>query len=126
MQKGLGWILFAWIMLLSAGVMNILKGIAALDQTRFWTDYGSIYIYGDLRTWGWILLIWGVVLVLAAVSVWKGGNFGRWIGIFAAALNLFFQFMFIPAYPFWALTIMVLDVLVIYGLSVYGGDALED
>ena len=66
------------------------------------------------------------MLVLAAVSVWKGGSFGRWIGIFAATLNLFFQFMVIPAYPFWALTIMVLDVLVIYGLAVYGGDALED
>jgi hypothetical protein len=126
MQKGLGWVLFAWIMLLSAGVMNILKGIAALDQTSFWTDYGSVYVYGDLRTWGWILLIWGVVLVLAAVSVWKGGGFGRWIGIFAASLNLFFQFMFLPAYPFWALTIMVLDVLVIYGLAVYGGGELED
>jgi hypothetical protein len=126
MQKGLGWILFAWIMLLTAGIMNILRGISALDQTKFWTDYGSVYIYGDLRTWGWILLIWGIVLVLAAVSVWKGGSFGRWIGIFAAALNLFFQFMVLPAYPFWALTIMVLDVLVIYGLAVYGGDALED
>ena len=126
MQKGLGWILFAWIMLLSAGVMNILKGIAALDQTKFWTDYGAVYVYGDLRTWGWILLIWGVLLVLAAVSVWKGGSFGRWIGIFAATLNLFFQFMFLPAYPFWALTIMAIDVMVIYGLAVYGGDALEE
>ena len=126
MQKGLGWILFAWIMLLTAGVLNILRGIAALDKTSFWTDYGSVYVYGSLRTWGWILLIWGVLLVLAAVSVWKGGGFGRWIGIFAAALNLFFQFMFLPAYPFWALTIMALDIMVIYGLAVYGGDALED
>jgi hypothetical protein len=126
MQKGLGWVLFAWIMLLCAGVMNIIKGIAALDQTALWTDYGSIYVYGDLRTWGWILLIWGIVLIIAAASVWKGGGFGRWIGIFAASLNLFFQFLFLPAYPFWALTIMVLDVLIIYGLAVYGGGELED
>jgi hypothetical protein len=106
--------------------MNIIKGIAALDQTAFWSDYGSIIVYGDLRTWGWILLIWGVLLLLAALSVYRGGQFGRWMGIIAASVNLFFQFIFLPAYPFWALSIMVVDVLVIYGLAVYGGLAEED
>ena len=122
MNKGLGWIMFAWIMLLTAGVMNIINGIVALGNTSFWTDYGAVYVYGDLRTWGWILLIWGIVLCFAAASVWRGGGFGRWIGIFAAAINMFLQMLFIPAYPFWALFVMVLDVLVIYGLTVYGGE----
>ena len=121
MDKGLGWIMFAWIMLLTAGIMNIINGIVALGNTSFWTDYGAVYVYGDLRTWGWILLIWGIVLCFAAASVWRGGGFGRWIGIFAAAINMFLQMLFIPAYPFWALFVMVLDVLVIYGLTVYGG-----
>ena len=122
MDKGLGWIMFAWIMLLTAGIMNIINGIVALGNTSFWTDYGAVYVYGDLRTWGWILLIWGIVLCFAAASVWRGGGFGRWIGIFAAAINMFLQMLFIPAYPFWALFVMVLDVLVIYGLTVYGGE----
>lgn len=126
MEKGLGWIVFAWLLLISAGVMNIIKGIAALDDTKIWTDYGSIIIYGDLRTWGWILLVWGVLLLLAALSVYRGGEMGRWFGIIAASINLFFQFVFLPAYPFWALVIMVLDVLVIYGLAVYGGQPTED
>ncbi len=123
MNKGLGWIMFAWVMLLTAGIMNIIDGVVALGRTKFWTDYGAVYVYGDLRTWGWIVLIWGIVLCFAAASVWRGGGFGRWLGIFAAALNLFLQMFFIPAYPFWALTIIVLDVLVIYGLTVYGGTA---
>ena len=122
MNKGLGWIMFAWIMLLTAGIMNIINGIVALGNTSFWTDYGAVYVYGDLRTWGWILLVWGIVLCFAAASVWRGGGFGRWIGIFAAAINMFLQMLFIPAYPFWALFVMVLDVLVIYGLTVYGGE----
>ncbi|MEE4275573.1 MAG: hypothetical protein V2J16_06900 [Thermoleophilia bacterium] len=105
--------------------MNIIKGIAALDQTSFWTDYGSIIVYGDLRTWGWILLVWGVLLLLAALGVYRGGELGRWFGIIAASVNLFFQFVFLPAYPFWAITIMVLDVLVIYALAVYGGQSDE-
>ena len=126
MNKGLGWIMFAWVMLLTAGIMNIIDGVVALGQTKFWTDYGAVYVYGDLRTWGWIFLIWGIVLCFAAASVWRGGGFGRWLGIFAAAINLFLQMFFLPAYPFWALTIMALDVLVIYGLTVYGGSAQED
>ena len=126
MNKGLGWIMFAWVMLLTAGIMNIIDGVVALSQTKFWTDYGAVYVYGDLRTWGWIVLIWGIVLCFAAASVWRGGGFGRWLGIFAAAINLFLQMFFLPAYPFWALTIMVLDVLVIYGLTVYGGSTQED
>jgi hypothetical protein len=126
MNKGLGWIMFAWVMLLTAGIMNIIDGVVALGQTKFWTDYGAVYVYGDLRTWGWIVLIWGIVLCFAAASVWRGGGFGRWLGIFAAAINLFLQMFFLPAYPFWALTIMVLDVLVIYGLTVYGGTTQED
>jgi hypothetical protein len=126
MNKGLGWIMFAWVMLLTAGIMNIIDGVVALGQTKFWTDYGAVYVYGDLRTWGWIVLIWGIVLCFAAASVWRGGGFGRWLGIFAAAINLFLQMFFLPAYPFWALTIMVLDVLVIYGLTVYGGSTQED
>ena len=126
MNKGLGWIMFAWVMLLTAGIMNIIDGVVALGQTKFWTDYGAVYVYGDLRTWGWIFLIWGIVLCFAAASVWRGGGFGRWLGIFAAAINLFLQMFFLPAYPFWALTIMALDVLVIYGLTVYGGSTQED
>ena len=126
MNKGLGRIMFAWVMLLTAGIMNIIDGVVALGQTKFWTDYGAVYVYGDLRTWGWIVLIWGIVLCFAAASVWRGGGFGRWLGIFAAAINLFLQMFFLPAYPFWALTIMALDVLVIYGLTVYGGSTQED
>jgi hypothetical protein len=126
MEKGLGWMIFAWVMLLTAGVMNIVQGVTALAKTSFWTDYGAVYVTGDLRTWGWILLIWGIVILIGAASVYRGGQFGRWIGIFAAALNMIMQLVFIPAYPFWALTIMVLDVLVIYALAVYGGGELED
>ena len=121
MEKGIGWMVFAWIMLFTAGVLNIIDGIVALANTSFWTDYGAVYVYGDLRTWGWILLIWGIVLLIAAASVYRGGQFGRWFGITAAMINVFIQLLFIPAYPFWALFVMVLDVLVIYGLAVYGG-----
>ena len=121
MRRGTGWLLFAWLMLLAGGAMNVIQGFAALGQSRFWGETGSTLVYGDLRQWGWFLLLWGVVLLVAAVNLWRGGRLGRWVGIGAAALNLILQMAFAPAYPLWAVAIMSVDMLVIYALAVYGG-----
>ena len=119
-DKGHGWILFAGIMVLVAGVLNLIYGIAAIDDSKFMINDAQ-YVFSDLNTWGWILVVMGVLQGFAAFSIWRGGAYGRWFGIFAAGLSLFGAFFAIQAYPFWALTIIAIDVLVIYGLAVYGG-----
>jgi hypothetical protein len=63
----------------------------------------------------------GIIAVLAALSVMRGTEWGRWFGIIVASIQLLVQIFWIPIVPFWALTIIVLDMLVIYGLAVYGG-----
>lgn len=73
MDRGIGWILFAWLMLLVAGVMSLIDGIVALSQSSFFHDYGAHYVASNLTTWGWVALIIGVVEIIAAVSVWRGG-----------------------------------------------------
>jgi len=120
MHKGLGWILFAWFMLLIAGVMNVIDGIVALGRHEFFRSAGAHYVVANLTTWGWVVLIWGILQILAAFSVWRAGAFGRWAGIVAAGVNLVIQMVFLPAYPAWALSVMVIDIIVIYGLAVYG------
>jgi hypothetical protein len=121
MDKGPGWILFAWLMLLVAGVMGIIDGIVALSQSSFFDAYGAQYISGSLTTWGWVALIMGIVTVAAAFSVMRGGIFGQWFGIIIASVGVLVQLTWIPIVPFWALFIMLLDILVIYALAVYGG-----
>jgi uncharacterized membrane protein (DUF2068 family) len=120
MGKGLGWILFAWFMLLIAGVMNVIDGIAALGSKEFFKTHAAVTLANNLHTWGWIVLIWGVLQIAASVSIWRAAAFGRWFGILAAGVNIFIQMLFLPTYPVFALSIMVIDVLVIYGLAVYG------
>ena len=80
-------------------------------------------MFTDLRTWGWITLIIGVLLIVAAMGVFSGSGFARWFGIFAAGLNAIALFgsPTAQAYPFWSLIIFALDILVIYALAVYGG-----
>lgn len=118
--EGTGWLLFAGIMLMIAGVLNIIWGIAAIGESRFFA-LNATYILSGLNTWGWIVLIIGVLELLAAFSIWAGGQYGRWLGIFAAGVNAIAALMTISAYPFWALCLFGVDLLVIYGLAAYGG-----
>ena len=96
-------------------------GIAAIGESTFFVD-DTKYIFSDLRTWGWIVLILGALQLAAAFSIWSGGTFGRWFGIGAATVNAMAALLAIPAYPLWSLAIFAVDVLVIYGLAIYGGD----
>jgi hypothetical protein len=120
-KEATGWIMYAWIVLIVVGVWNIIEGVVAIARSHFWTSTGAHYVIADLRAWGWIILIWGILEVLAAGSVWRGGQWGRWFGIFVAGVAVILQFLFLPAYPFWALINIFLYSLVLYGLAVYGG-----
>jgi hypothetical protein len=119
-DRGGGWILFAGIMLMLVGILNVIWGIAAIADSSFFIN-DTKYIISNLNTWGWVTVILGAVQLLAAFSIWNGNQFGRWIGIAVAGLSSISALMSIPAYPFWSLAIFAVDILVIYGLVAYGG-----
>jgi hypothetical protein len=120
-DRGYGWLVFAGIMICLAGVLNVIWGIAAIGDAHFFVN-GADYILSGLNTWGWIVLVLGVLQVLAAFSIWQGGSYGRWFGIGIAGLSAIGALMSIPAYPFWSLAIFAIDILIIYGLAAYGGN----
>jgi hypothetical protein len=119
-KQGTGWVLFAWIIMAFAGVMSLIYGASALANSAVFAD-GAEFLVSDLRTWGWITLVLGVVQLFAAASIWKGGEFGRWVGIIIAGLNILAQMGTIQASPFWTIVIIGFDLLVIYALAIYGG-----
>ncbi len=118
--KGAGWILFATAMLAIAACLNIIWGIAAVSSSHFFVAHAT-YILSDLNTWGWIVMGFGALEALAAVSVWRGGSFGRWFGIAVGCVAALVAMLTIPAYPLWSITLVALYVLVVYGLTAYGG-----
>jgi len=122
-EEGVGWVVFAGIMILIAGILNTIWGIAAIGNSKFFTQ-NATYILSSLNTWGWIVLIIGVLQLFAAFSIWQGGAYGRWIGIITAGFSAIASLMSIGAYPFWALCLFGIDLLVIYGLAAYGGRQL--
>jgi hypothetical protein len=118
--EGAGWVAFAGIMIFIVAVLNAFWGIAAIDKASFFVE-DERYIISDLSTWGWIVLIIGVLQLFAAFSIWSGGAYGRWIGIITAGLGSISALLSIPGYPFWSLCVFFASILVIYGLAVYGG-----
>jgi hypothetical protein len=123
-ERGFGWLLFAATMLGLAGVLSIFDGIAALSKSSFYAA-NAHFVFSDLRTWGWFMLVVGALLIVAAMGVFQGSAFARWFGIFAAGLNALTFFGAVQSYPFWSLMVFSLDVLVIYALAVYGGKRMD-
>jgi uncharacterized membrane protein HdeD (DUF308 family) len=120
-NRGEGWIVFAGVMLMLAGLLNAIWGIAAIDDSAFFTDEGRYVIFDSLNTWGWFLLIVGILQLIAAFSVWNGHAFGQIFGIACASLNAIILLFTVNAFPFAAFMLFIVDILVIYGLAVYGG-----
>jgi hypothetical protein len=117
--RGSGWLLFAATMLGLTGSLNALIGLAAIGQSRVF-EGDATYLFGSLRSLGWVLLLLGVGQVVAAFGVGGRAFWGRWAGILVAGLNILGHVVFAHAYPFWSLVAIVLDVLVIYALTVWG------
>jgi hypothetical protein len=120
--RGYGLLIFASVLLLVVGFWNVIQGISAIARSRVFIG-GAHYVFGDLRAWGWIALIFGVLQLVAGVGVLIGNQLARWFGIAVLGLNAIDQMFFIPAYPFWSLTIIAMDVVALYGLCAYGSRA---
>lgn len=120
-----GWVTFAGVMLFILGVLNVIYGIAAIGDSKFFIQ-DQKYILSNLNTWGWVTLILGVLQLVAAFSLWAGRLYGRFAAILAASLSAFAALLSLPAYPFWSLAIFALDIIVIYQVAMYGGAGYED
>jgi hypothetical protein len=119
-----GWIVFAAVFMVTIGAINAIQGLAALFRDE---DYWVSLVNGTAMTfnvtgWGWIHLIFGILLVIVGILLIQGSTFARVVGIALVALNMLAQFAWAPVYPFWALIVIALDIVVIYALVVHGGE----
>jgi hypothetical protein len=120
-MRGLGRAIFAAVLLLIAGTLNIIYGFGAVGDAHFFTDTGSHYVFSSLHTWGWITVIIGVIQLTGGFSLFAGGTWGRIVGIVAASIGALGALLSVGgAYPFWSLGVFAICVIVIHGLIVYG------
>src|SRR5689334_17892133 len=117
--EGYWMIVFAVALLVTVGFFNLIDGIAAIANSHVFVA-NAHYVIGDLRAWGWTALIMSILQLVAGLGVLAGNQVARWAGVGLLALNLIAQMFFLPAYPFWSLTIIAVDVVALWGLCVYG------
>ena len=117
--RGYGLIFFAAILMFVGGFFNLLYGIAAIANSHVFVA-NVHYVIGDLRAWGWVTLILGILMLAAGGGVLAGNQLARWFAVAILGLNAIDMMFFLPAYPFWALVIIAVDVVALYGLCAYG------
>jgi hypothetical protein len=118
-DRGYGWVLFAGTLLLILGILNLIEGLAAVGDAHFFARNAN-YITGSLHTWGWVVVCIGVLDLAVGFGVFVKNPFARWTGVAVLCANAIAQLLMMPAYPFWSLSIVTLDILAIYGLIAYG------
>jgi hypothetical protein len=111
-------VILAGAFLMLGGVLNVIYGIAAVSNSKFFVNETK-FIFSDLKTWGWILLIIGILELFASASLLAGKAFGRWVGIVVGSVAAISALLSISAYPLWSLAIFALSLWIVYGLAVY-------
>jgi hypothetical protein len=114
-----GWIVFAAVVMLIVGSIDFFEGLIAVIRKHYYVVTPDQIIVFNVTTWGWLTLIWGIVLVLAGLALWSGATWARWFSIVVVSVNLLGQLGWLgsTAYPLWTLTGIALSIIVIYALT---------
>lgn len=120
----IGWVIFGGVLMMLAGCFNAIAGLVALfDDQYYHVSSKGLMVQADYRTWGWVLLIYGIVVAVAGVCVLFGQTWARVVAVVLAVVNALINLAFLAAYPVWSVIIIALDVVVIYALIVHGREA---
>ena len=108
-----GWITFAGALTIITGALNALDGFIAFYRATY---LRQIFIFGNLRFWSFVLLVFGAVQILAGFAILGGRGWGRWFGIVTVSINALAQLAVIGSYPFSAAAIIAYDLAILYAL----------
>jgi hypothetical protein len=121
-MRGAGRVVFAAVLLLIAGTLNIIYGIGALDDANIFVN-DKRYIFTNLNTMGWVLIVLGVIQLTGGISLMAGNTYGRVLGIIGGSLGAIGALLSIGGdFPWWSLGIFFLCVWVVHGILVFGTD----
>ncbi len=116
-----GWVVFGAMMMVLLGAFQAITGLVAIfDDGYYLVRSNGLVVNVDYTAWGWVHLVIGLVALGAGFGLIRGAMWGRILGITVAAVSAIVNFAFISAFPFWALTMIVFDVLIIYAIAAHG------
>ena len=118
-QPMAGWISFAAIMMMLVGVLDFFEGLIAVVRGKYYVVSSEQIIVFNLSTWGWLTLLWGILLFCAGAALLSGAGWARWLTVVLAGINVLGQLSFLGSstWPLWTLVIISLNIVVIYALT---------
>ena len=120
-----GWIYFASMMMLVLGGLQALAGLVALFKDDFYLVTEKALVAFNYTAWGWINILIGLVLVVTGIEIARGSGWARVIASLVVVVNAIGNLAFLPAYPVWCSIALIVDVMIIYALTVHGGELRE-
>ena len=118
-----GWVVFAGAMMVVLGVFQFIEALTALfKDTYSLVASNGLLVTVNYTTWGWTHLVIGLVAVLAGLALLVGRMWGRILGVVAASASAIVNLAFVAAAPVWAVTVIAIDLIVIYAICVHGGE----
>lgn len=122
-----GWIRLGAILMMIIGVIDFFQGLIAIIRSGYYALPPNQIVVVNTSTWGWIMLVWGIVVGAAGWGLTLGANWARWFTIVAASLNIVLQLGFVGGsqHTLWALTSVTLSGVVLYALIVHWEEASE-
>lgn len=121
-----GWINFAGLVMIILGGLAFFQGLIAVFEDGYYVVSESGHLVFDVNTWGWIMILWGIIIVLTGLSLVAGQGWARWVSILLVSLNVYAQLGFLgnSSYPLWSLTVLTLNIVVLFALVVRWDDSV--
>jgi hypothetical protein len=120
-NDGSGWVAFASAILIFTGIMRFFDSIWAFRYKGALPDGLQNATLGhNIKTYAWVYLIIGIILVLVGIGVVYRSQFSRWFGVVAAGLGGLSAMPWMPYFPVWTLIYIVLAITVMYALIAHG------
>jgi hypothetical protein len=120
-----GWIWFGGTVMVLLGIFSVIEGIVALFNDKYYVVAPQGLLVFDITGWGWVHLILGALAIVAGVALFTGAMWARATAVVLLVVNAIAQLMFMPAYPFWALTVLALDIVVIWAILAHGREVRQ-
>ena len=127
MSGWVGWIAFAGVMMTILGTFHVIEGLVAIFKDEYFlVGKSGLVVNVDYTVCGWVHLLAGVIVIAAGVAVFTGKIWARTIGVILATLSAMVNIAFLSAYPIWSTIMITIDILVIWALTVHGGELRDD
>lgn len=114
-----GIIAFASMMLLLEGGFHVIGGfVALLEDNQYEVGSSELLISANYKVWGVVHMVLGVTMCLAGVSLFARRTWARVVAVVVSSISALTNLAFLSAAPVWFALMILIDILIIYAVTV--------